>query len=56
MSEEIVLATYRLQLLGPDRNPQRVWKLSQEILEETEENLTDLLPPGYSVRIREEEK
>ena len=57
----VVLQTYVLQLLGP--SPQRAgWQgslqstatgIGPRLLRETEENLTDLLPDGYSVRIKE---
>ena len=59
MSE--ILATYVLQVLGPEPHEvDGVWRpydLAREPfswwLRETEENLTDLLPEGFSVRIRE---
>lgn len=53
-AEGVTLKTYTLELIGPVLhhvetldNPWGRW------LRETEENLTDLLPPGYSVRIKE---
>lgn len=53
-----VLATYTLQLIGPPGGLGMPVSLSEAFrfgahLRETEENLTDLLPEGYSVRIRE---
>lgn len=52
---EEILATYNLMLLGPTADPtnMRHWKLFKPALRETEENLTDLLPDGYRVVIRE---
>ena len=53
---EKVLATYTLQLIG---NPPWTWTPNettgfyQTHLRETEENLSDLLPEGYEVRIKE---
>jgi hypothetical protein len=52
--EPVVLQTYSLQLIGPlEDSP--VWtgfkNLRDTFLRETEENLTDLLPAGYSVKI-----
>src|SRR3989304_3497087 len=51
--EAEVLQTYTLQLLGPATN-RAVWPylIGPRFLRETEENLTDLLPAGYSVKIR----
>ena len=51
--EPVVLQTYTLQLLGPASN-RAVWPylIGPRFLRETEENLTDLLPAGYSVKIR----
>ena len=49
--EPVVLQTYTLQLLGPPSPPYRIPTLW---LDEAEENLTDLLPAGYSVRIKEQ--
>lgn len=51
--EETPLATWTLTLSGPPY--QYPWYPQQmnQWLRETEENLTDLLPNGYSVRIRE---
>lgn len=60
MSE--TLATYTLQLIGPKDEIPPDWRgnivrvrsvLNPALLRETEENLTDLLPEGYSVRIKE---
>jgi len=61
-AEPIVLQTYTLQLLGP--SPQRAgWQgslqstatgIGPRLLREAEENLSDLLPDGYSVRIKEQ--
>jgi hypothetical protein len=50
----VALATYTLQLIGPAipsivASPQNF----AHMLRETEENLTDLLPEGFSVRIKE---
>lgn len=53
-----VLATYTLQVLGPNtggvsyHENQARWLLPH-IIHEAEENLTDLLPEGYSVQIKE---
>jgi len=54
------LATYVLQVLGPEPREgdvQMSYDLAREPfswwLRETEENLTDLLPEGFSVVIRE---
>ena len=53
-SEPIVLQTYTLQLLGPS-SQWAIWPylIRADFLVETEENLTDLLPEGYSVKIEE---
>ena len=61
-TEAEVLQTYTLQLLGP--SPQRAgWQgslqstatgIGPRLLREAEENLSDLLPDGYSVRIKEQ--
>lgn len=54
-SKEVTLTTYTLQVLGPanaDGGHPRV-TLRNEYLRETEENMTDLLPPGFRVSIRE---
>lgn len=60
MGAEALLATYTLQLFGP--KPTALWRgpiattavgIGPTLLRETEENLTDLLPEGYSVRIKE---
>ena len=51
VSEAEVLQTYVLQLLGPKDTPYPRG-LSLAVIMETEENLTDLLPEGYSVLIR----
>jgi hypothetical protein len=51
MSEEVV-ATYTLQLLS-NRSLRRNLRLRRNLLREVEENLTDLLPGGYRVIIRE---
>ena len=49
-----VLATYTLQLIGPPSHS-GVWPyvIGPKFLRETEENLTDLLPDGYSIQIKE---
>lgn len=54
------LATYTLELTGPSSEV-HTWPYMHgapllRALRETEENLTDLLPPGYSVKIREWDK
>lgn len=49
------LTTYTLQVIGP-RNAdgtQPQFEFDRAFLRETEENLTDLLPDGYSVVIKE---
>jgi hypothetical protein len=54
MSKEVTLATYNLQVLGPanaDGSHPRV-TLTNALLRETEENLSDLLQP-FRVVIRE---
>ena len=54
-SEPVVLQTYTLQLLGPKNAARPTWThgVPSSFMRETEENLTDLLPAGYSVRIKE---
>lgn len=47
-----VLATYTLQLIGP-LHGREFRGIAQPLLDESEENLTDLLPPGYRVEIKE---
>lgn len=49
------LATYTLQVFGPEDERHATFGtgLSDALLRETEENLTDLLPEGYSVTIKE---
>ena len=56
-AEPIVLQTYTLQLIGPI--PPKAFQLLNlqhwafpSMMRETEENLSDLLPEGYSVTIR----
>lgn len=55
MSE--TLATYTLELVGPRTTPWGYppdkWQIEPDIITETEENLTDLMPEGFSVRIKE---
>jgi len=51
--EPVVLQTYTLQLLGPANSALAMWIAWKNAIEETEENLTDLLPEGYSVKIKE---
>jgi len=48
----VVLVTYTLQVVAkaPTAGDARIY---ESTLRETEENLTDLLPDGYSVRIKE---
>ena len=55
--EAVVLQTYTLQLIGPI--PPKAFQLLNlqhwafpSMMRETEENLSDLLPEGYSVTIR----
>jgi len=53
-SEPVVLQTYVLQLLGPRNHTlESEAHIANAFLTETEENLTDLLPEGYSVKIEE---
>lgn len=59
---DITLETYRITLIGPDPAQTNAgWKgpivatsfgLSKSLLEEVEENINDLLPEGYKVRIQ----
>jgi hypothetical protein len=53
--EPVVLQTYTLQFVGPSHHRshpgEQSLTLDQKLLRETEENLTDLLPAGYSVKI-----
>jgi hypothetical protein len=51
--EPVVLQTYTLQLLGPRSTAWPYVVLPDVFLRETEENLTDLLPESYSVKIKE---
>jgi hypothetical protein len=58
-AEAVPLQTYTLQLIGPADDFERSRKRREEweriwatYFRETKENLTDLLPPSYSVRIR----
>ena len=57
--EQQPFATYTLQVIGPPDQPswQRVrhplWQRVTDVMKETEQNIGDLLPYGYSVRIRE---
>lgn len=58
--EVTVLATYTLQLIGPSVSVVENWALAKAMLgghtgrlREAEENLSDLLPPGYRVEIKE---
>ena len=50
---EEILATYNLCLIGPSSTLLFNTGFLNEVLNETEENLTDLLPDGYRVVIRE---
>jgi len=50
-SEPVVLQTYTLQLIGPSYHGEHA--IPDHLLRETEENLTDLLPEGYEVKIKE---
>jgi len=53
-AEPVVLQTYTLELLGPLNHAlESEARIANAFLHEIEENLTDLLPEGYSVRIRE---
>lgn len=55
-SEPEVLATYTMQLIGPNRfdGPFPVEDMvPPALLRETEENLTDLMPQGYRIEIKE---
>ena len=53
-SELVVLQTYTLELIGPRNHAlESEARIANAFLHETEENLTDLLPEGYSVRIKE---
>jgi hypothetical protein len=51
--EPVVLQTYTLQLLGPSSSRKLARVLPPRMIAETEENLSDLLPAGYSVTIKE---
>jgi hypothetical protein len=62
LTEAVTLQTYTLELVGPPDRISQDWRaplartrtvLSPHVLQETQENLTDLLPEGYSVRIKE---
>lgn len=49
-----VVDLYTIQLIQEEDKP-KLWlpqELADHIMAETEENLTDLLPPGYRARIR----
>jgi hypothetical protein len=55
----VTIQTYSLELLGPP-DPRRLGPLVQvptgiaaQLLREIEENVTDLLPEGFSVRLTE---
>jgi hypothetical protein len=55
----VTIQTYSLELLGPP-DPRRLGPLVQvptgiapPLLREIEENVTDLLPEGFSVRVTE---
>jgi hypothetical protein len=55
----VTIQTYSLELLGPP-DPRRLGPLVQvptgiaaQLLREIEENVTDLLPEGFSVRVTE---
>lgn len=65
MSDERVLETYSLQILTPESSPAEegsAFSLEQQekrvlanlpaMLEDAQENLSDVLPEGWSVRIR----
>jgi hypothetical protein len=47
------LQTLTIQVWGPIYWIGATERITPEMILETEENLTDLLPPGYSVRIKE---
>lgn len=57
MKFEALLMTYELRVFGPrnDDGTLPEFEFHQEFLRETEENLSDLLPEGYSVRISDPE-
>jgi hypothetical protein len=50
-----VLAVYELCVIGPPPRMGGTLEIFPSTLRETEENLTDLLPDGYEVRIKEVE-
>lgn len=57
----MILARYTLTVRGPDDTDTGVVKPEREawwnnLLKETEENMTDLLPDGFSVTIEEKEE
>ena len=63
MTNEVVLARYTIEIIAPDDPPitwnhrvttPRVVANLPAMLETIEEDLTDLLPPGYRVAIKEE--
>jgi hypothetical protein len=49
---QAILQAYTLELRGPDHGLEFTG-ISPLILREAEQNITDLLPEGYSVRIKE---
>ena len=65
MSSDTNIATYRLEIIGPDspegaspfhntQSDQRVLANVPAMLEAVEEDLTKLLPEGYRAEIKEE--
>ena len=65
MTSDTNIATYRLEILGPDsppgaspfhnvQNDRRILANVPAMLEAVEEDLTDLLPEGYRAVIKEE--
>lgn len=52
----MIAATYVVNLIGPDEalaDMRGRWLLSEELLRELEENVSDLLPEGWTVQISE---
>lgn len=52
----MIAATYVINLVGPDEvldDMQGSWSLSVELRRELEENVSDLLPEGWTVQIFE---
>ena len=53
VEDEITFRTYVLQVIGPERYAGHDQEIPKPLIRETEENLTDLLPEGYRVTIKE---